>query len=366
MALSIGIVGLPNVGKSTLFNALTKKAAAEASNYPFTTIDPNVGMVSVPDARLEKLAELVHPERVVPATVEFVDIAGLVAGAHKGEGLGNKFLAHIRETDAIALVVRCFEDPDITHVSGKIKPREDIRTILLELILADQQTLEKLLDRERKAARSDKEAGARVELLERIAEAFDREHLASSVGFSADERGLLGALPLITLKPFLFVANVSEDDVAHPGRNTFFQEVEAYAEEHRSEAVAMSAKIEAEIAVLPESEQAEFLQTIGLKEPNLNALIRAAYHLLGWQTFFTAGEKEVRAWQVKQGAIAPQAAGVIHGDFEDKFIRADVISFDDYVAHAGENGARDAGKLRSEGKDYIVADGDVMTIKHGA
>jgi GTP-binding protein YchF len=367
MALSIGIVGLPNVGKSTLFNALTKKAAAEASNYPFTTIEPNIGIVSIPDPRLAKLADIVKPEKVVAASVQFVDIAGLVAGAHKGEGLGNQFLAHIRETDAIALVVRCFEDPDVTHVSGKIRPLEDIRTILLELILADQQTLEKLLDRDRKAAKgNDKDAAARVELLERIAAAFDRENLASKVGFSDEERKLLGPLPLITLKPMLYVANVDENDVAHPGRNTFFQEVEAHAEEQGTAAVAMSAKIEAEIAALPEAEQAEFLETIGLEEPNLDTLIRAAYRLLGWQTFLTAGPKEVRAWQVPVGATAPEAAGVIHGDFQDKFIRADVTSFDDYMAAGGEQGARDAGKLRSEGKEYVVQDGDVMNFRHGA
>lgn len=366
MSLSIGIVGLPNVGKSTLFNALTKKAAAEASNYPFTTIEPNVGMVAVPDPRLEKLAELVHPEKVVPATVQFVDIAGLVAGAHKGEGLGNQFLAHIRETDAIAMVVRCFEDADVTHVAGKIRPVDDIRTILLELILADQQTLEKLLERERKAAKSDKEAAERVELLERIAEAFDRENPANKVGFSDEERRKLGSLPLITLKPIMYVANVDESDVAHPGRNTFYQEIEAHAEEQGSQVVAMSAKIESEIASLPEGEQAEFLETIGLEEPNLDKLIRAAYDLLGWQTFFTAGPKEVRAWQIRKGATAPEAAGAIHGDFQDKFIRADVIGYNDYVAGGGEQGAKDAGKLRSEGKEYVVADGDVLNIKHGA
>lgn len=369
MSLSIGIVGLPNVGKSTLFNALTKKAAAEASNYPFTTIEPNVGMVGVPDPRLDKLTELVKPVKTVPATVQFVDIAGLVAGAHKGEGLGNKFLAHIREASAIALVVRCFEDADVAHVAGKIRPLDDIRTIILELILADAETLEKLLFRERKDAKAPgpegKEAAVLVELLERIEGAFERENLAAKVGFSDEERKLIEKLPLITLKPLLFVANVDESEVAHPSRNVFFQEVEAYAEEQNSRVVAVSAKIEAEIAALPDTEQAEFLETVGLTEPNLDRFIRASYGLLGLQTFFTAGPTEVRAWTVPVGATAPQAAGVIHGDFEAKFIRAEVIAYDDYV-ELGEKGAADAGKLRSEGKDYVVADGDVLNIRHGA
>jgi len=366
MSLSIGIVGLPNVGKSTLFNALTKKAQAEASNYPFTTIEPNVGIVSVPDARLTALTELVKPAQTVPATVQFTDIAGLVAGAHKGEGLGNKFLAHIRETDAIALVVRCFEDPDVVHVSGKIKPLDDIRTIILELILADSETLDKLLERERKEAKSNKESAEKIEVLERFAGAFEREHVAATVGISDEEKKLLGPLPLITLKPLLFIANVNESEVAKPARNVFYQEVEQYAGEQGSKAVAMSAKIEAEIAGLPETEQAEFLESLGLAEPNLNTLIQRGYELLGLQTFFTAGPKEVRAWQVPVGATAPEAAGVIHGDFQAKFIRAEVIAYQDYMAGSGEAGAKEAGQLRSEGKEYVVQDGDVMLFRHGA
>lgn len=366
MSLSIGIVGLPNVGKSTLFNALTKKAQAEASNYPFTTIEPNVGIVSIPDPRLDKLSELVKPAKTIPGAVQFVDIAGLVAGAHKGEGLGNKFLAHIRETDAIALVVRCFEDADVTHVTGKIKPLDDIRTIMLELILADAETLEKILSNERKAAKSDPEAAEKVEILERFADAFDREKVAGKVGLSTEEQALVGPLPLITLKPFLFIANVNEAEVSKPARNVFFQEVEAYAEEYGSAAVAMSAKIEAEIMGLPVDEQAEFLESVGLTEPNLNTFIRTGFAMLGLQTFFTAGPQEVRAWEVRKGATAPEAAGVIHTDFQNKFIRAEVISYDDFVALGSEQAARDAGKLRSEGKDYVVKDGDILHFRHGA
>lgn len=366
MSLSIGIVGLPNVGKSTLFNALTQREQAEAANRPFTTIEPNVGTVNVPDPRLDKLAELVKPEKVVPTTVEFVDIAGLVAGAHKGEGLGNKFLHHIRETDAIAMVVRCFEDPDVTHVTGKVLPIEDIRTILLELILADQQTLEKLLANERKAAKSDKDAAERVELLERFEAAFDRENVARKVGLSTDERRLLGNVPLITLKPLLFVANVNESEVAHPGRNVFYQEVEAFAEAQDAGVIAVSAKIEAEIAGLAPEERGEYLESVGLTEPNLDRLIRASYELLGLQTFFTAGPKEARAWTVAKGATAPEAAGAIHGDFQEKFIRAEVIAYDDYVALGSEQAARDVGKQRAEGKEYVVQDGDVLLIRHGA
>lgn len=369
MSLSIGIVGLPNVGKSTLFNALSGREQAESSNRPFTTIDPNVGVVDVPDPRLTKLSELVQPEQTIPATVKFVDIAGLVEGAHQGEGLGNQFLSHIRETDAIALVVRCFDDPQVTHVAGKVNPTEDVRTILLELILADSDTLEKLLNTERKNAKAPgpegKEAAEKVEILERFEEAFGRENLAGAVGLSDDERELMGNLPLITLKPLLFVANVNEGDVAKPGMNPFFQQVEQVAEEHGSQVVAVSAKIESEIAGMDISEQVEFLESLGLKESNLDRFIRGGYSLLGLQTFYTAGPKEVRAWTVKVGATAPQAAGVIHTDFEQKFIRAEVIAYDDFVAGGGEKGAAEAGKQRSEGKDYVVQDGDVMHFRHG-
>ena len=364
--LKIGIVGLPNVGKSTLFNALLKKEQAESANRPFTTIEPNVGIVDVPDSRLRKLAELVKPERVVPATVEFVDIAGLVAGAHTGEGLGNKFLAHIRETDAIALVVRCFEDSEVTHVAGKVKPADDIRTILLELILADSATLEKLLYNARKEAKADKEAAERVGILERFEEAFQREHVARKVGLSAAERELLGSLPLISLKPLLFVANVNESEVTKPGQNVLYQEVERLAGEQDAGIVAVSAKIEAEVAALPAEEQAEFLESLGLKESNLDRFIRAGYALLDLITFYTAGPKEARAWPIPRGATAPEAAGSIHGDFQDKFIRAEVIAYADYVAAGSEKAAAEAGKQRSEGKDYVVQDGDVLLIKHGA
>lgn len=366
MTLSVGIVGLPNVGKSTLFNALLKKAQAESSNRPFTTIEPNIGVVDVPDERLAKLTELVKPEKTVPATVKFVDIAGLVSGAHKGEGLGNQFLAHIRETDALALVVRCFEDADVTHVAGKIRPLDDLRTILLELILADSETLTKLLNAERKAAKSDKESAERVELLERIEQAFSNERPARRVEFSDDERKILGAVPLITLKPILIVANVDESDVATPSRNVRYQEAERYAEEQGAAIIAVSAKIEAEIAALPEEEQADFLKSVGLTAPNLDRVIRKGYDILGLQTFYTAGPKEARAWTVHQGASAPQAAGAIHTDFQEKFIRADVIAYDDFVSLGSERAAADAGKQRSEGKEYIVADGDVLLIKHGA
>ena len=367
MSLSIGIVGLPNVGKSTLFNALLKKAQAEAENRPFTTIEPNVGVVDVPDPRLAKLAELVKPEKVVPATTQFVDIAGLVAGAHKGEGLGNQFLAHIREVTAIAFVVRCFEDQSVTHVAGKLNPVDDLRTVALELILADQQTLEKLLAAEQKLAKGrDKAAAERAELMQRIADAFEREQLASRVGFTDDERKALGNLPLITLKPSLVVANVGEDDVAHPGRNPFYQQAEAWAEEQHAGIVAVSAKIESELAVMDDTEAQEFLESLGLEEPNLDRFIRAAYATLGLITFYTAGPQEARAWPLKKGSTAPEAAGEIHGDFQQKFIRADVIAYDDYVAAGSESAAAAAGKQRSEGKDYVVQDGDVLLIKHGA
>ncbi len=366
MSLSIGIVGLPNVGKSTLFNALTERAQAEAANRPFTTIEPNVGVVNVPDQRLDTLAKLVKPAAVIPATVEFVDIAGLVAGASQGEGLGNQFLAHIRETDAICLVVRCFDDPAVTHVTGKVNPVEDIRTVLIELILADQQTLEKLLANERKAAKADHTAAERVEILERFAGAFEREHLARSVGLSSEEHALIGPLPLLTLKPLLLVANVNESEVAKPGQNVWYQQVESYAEEHRAGVLAVSAKIEAEIAALPDSERPAFLESIGLSEANLDRLIRAGYQLLGLHTFFTAGPKEVRAWTVPTGATAAEAAGVIHTDFQEKFIRAEVINYQDFVAAGSEQAARDSGKQRSEGKDYVVTDGDILLIRHGA
>jgi ribosome-binding ATPase len=369
MSVSIGIVGLPNVGKSTLFNALLERAQAESANRPFTTIEPNEGIVDVPDARLAKLAELVKPEKVVPATVKFVDIAGLVAGANKGEGLGNQFLSHIRETTAIALVVRCFEDADVTHVAGKLNPVDDLRTVLLELILADQQTLEKLLRPLEKEARGDKDSAERLRLLKQIAAALDGERTAGSVEFNADERKKLaagGPLPLITLKPMIVVANVDEGDVAKPGTNSFYQEAERWAEDNGLSVVPVSAKIEAEIGTLPPEEREEFLKDVGLEEPNLNRFIRAGYALLNLITFYTAGPQEARAWPIKAGSSAPQAAGAIHGDFEKQFIRAEVIAYDDYVSAGSESAARDAGKQRTEGKEYVVQDGDVMHIRHGA
>ncbi|MDP9212021.1 MAG: redox-regulated ATPase YchF [bacterium] len=369
MSLSIGIVGLPNVGKSTLFNALLERAQAESANRPFTTIEPNEGVVDVPDPRLAKLTELVKPERTVPATVQFTDIAGLVGGASKGEGLGNKFLAHIRETSAIALVVRCFEDPQVTHVSGKLNPVDDLRTVLLELILADQQTYEKLVGPLEKEAKGNPDAAERLELFRRIGAAFDAEQPARSVAFDADERKTLAKgspLPFITAKPMLVVANVDEGDVAKPGTNSFFQEAERWAEPQGFRVVAVSAKIEAEIGALPPEERPEFLESVGLTEPNLNRFIQAGYGLLDLITFYTAGPKEVRAWPIRRGSSAPQAAGTIHGDFEAKFIRAEVIAYEDFIAAGSESAARDTGKLRAEGKEYVVQDGDVMHIRHGA
>jgi GTP-binding protein YchF len=360
MGIKCGIVGLPNVGKSTLFNALTRAQIA-AENYPFCTIDPNVGVVPVPDARMQALARIVEPERVLPATVEFVDIAGLVAGASKGEGLGNKFLAHIRETDAIAHVVRCFENDDVVHVAGRIKPLDDIAVINTELALADLDTVERGLQRAEKASKAgDKDAIRLRDLLKRLRDHLDAGQPARSLIRDAEERKLLQDLHLITLKPLMYVANVAENGFSD---NPHLDAVRELAERENSQVVAVCAAIEAEIAQLDEADRADFLQELGLEEPGLNRVIRAAYELLGLQTYFTAGVKEVRAWTVRVGATAPQAAGVIHTDFEKGFIRAEVIAYDDFIAYGGEQGAKEAGKLRLEGKEYVVQEGDVMHFR---
>jgi len=360
MAIQCGIVGLPNVGKSTLFNALTKAGIA-AANFPFCTIDPNVGVVPVLDPRLQQLADIVHPQKIIPASVEFVDIAGLVAGASQGEGLGNKFLSHIREVDAIAHVVRCFEHPDIVHVAGRIDPIADIETIDTELALADLESVDKALARAEKAAKAnDKEAMAKRPVLEKLRAALNEGRSARSVALDDEERAAVRDLFLLTMKPLMYVANVREDGF---GNNPYLDAVRQRAEAEGAVVVPVCAAIEEELAQLDESDRGEFLASMGLREPGLDRVVRAAYTLLGLQTYFTAGEKEVRAWTVKRGATAPQAAGVIHTDFEKGFIRAETVSFDDYVKYRGEAGARDAGRLRLEGKEYRVQEGDVLHFR---
>ena len=359
MSLKCGIVGLPNVGKSTLFNALTKAGIA-AENYPFCTIEPNVGVVEVPDPRLAALSEIVQPERIVPAIVEFVDIAGLVAGASTGEGLGNKFLAHIRETDATVNVVRCFEDDNVIHVAGKVDPISDIEVIQTELCLADLATVEKALHRHTKVARSgDKEAQKLVGLLERCQAALNENTPVRALSFTKEEQPLVKSFTLITAKPAMFVANVAEDGFEN---NPFLDRLSDYAAKQKAPVVAICAKIEAELSEMDDEDKAMFLAEIGQEEPGLNRLIRAAYTLLGLQTYFTAGVKEVRAWTIHVGDTGPQAAGVIHTDFEKGYIRAQTIAYADFVAFEGEQGAKDAGKMRAEGKDYVVKDGDVMNF----
>ena len=362
MGFKCGIVGLPNVGKSTLFNALTATQAAESANYPFCTIEPNVGLVGVADDRLDKLAAIVSPEKILPTQMEFVDIAGLVAGAHEGEGLGNQFLANIREVDAIAHVVRCFEDDDITHVSGKIDPIADIEVIDTELMLADLQMIEKMSSNvARKVKSGDKEAKAQADLLERYKTALEAGEPGRTVEVKENEKEYARTLNMLTTKPIMYVCNVAEEDAAEGNAQT--QKVKELADKQGAEMVVVSAAIEEQLISLDKEEADEYLEALGLEEAGLNRVIRTGYALLGLITFFTAGVKEVRAWTVKTGSTAPQAAGVIHTDFERGFIRAETTAFDDYVACSGETGAKEAGKLRQEGKEYIVKDGDVMHFK---
>lgn len=363
MALTAGIVGLPNVGKSTLFNAITQ-AGAEAANYPFATIDPNVGIVEVPDARLDKLTDMYQPKKTIPTTFEFTDIAGIVKGASKGEGLGNKFLANIRQVDAICHVVRCFDDENITHVAGRVDPLDDIQTINLELILADMETVEKRIVRvEKLAKQKNKEAQAEYEILTMLKETFENELPARTIEFNEEQQKIVKGFQLLTMKPVLYVANIGENDVANGNNNKYVQQVQDFAKNDHAEVIVICAKIEEEIAELESEEKAVFLQELGIQESGLDQMIRKAYHLLGLATFFTAGVQEVRAWTFKKGMKAPQCAGIIHSDFERGFIRAETVSYDDLVAYGSFNKAKEGGKVRLEGKDYIVRDGDIMHFR---
>ena len=360
--MKIGIVGLPNVGKSTMFNSITK-AGAECANYPFCTIEPNVGVVAVPDERLDKLTEMYHPQKTTPAVIEFVDIAGLVKGASKGEGLGNKFLSHIREVDSIVEVVRCFEDPNIVHVDGSIDPKRDIETINLELIFADLETIEKRIDNVKKKLKADKKYAQELELLERIKATLESGKSARTMDFNEEEQEMLKDVYLLTIKPILYIANVSEDQLSNPLEDKYVDQVVEYAKGEKAEVIPLCVKIEEELASLDGEDKQEMLEALELKESGLDKVIRASYNLLGLMSFLTAGEPEVRAWTIKKGTKAPEAAGKIHSDMERGFIRAEIVSYDDLIREGSMNAVKEKGLLRSEGKDYVMQEGDIVLFR---